>query len=166
VVDFGSLGDLTSPPFGSLIGRKVYVAGSWDCFGTGHIEFMKRVKEVVPSDSKLVVGVWSDEVVEEMTGEPPLLTITERALAVTQCKYTDAVLYGVPINISASRLGLDIVVNGDAHGHESPSVQAIEVPVPSLATLTKLRDKIHVHLDAFKERQRRKQQSYLRTARQ
>ncbi|TFK57564.1 Nucleotidylyl transferase [Heliocybe sulcata] len=151
VVDFGSLSGAMASPFCSLVGAKVYVPGSWDCFSAGHVEFLRRVKEAVTSDSKVVVGVWSDE---EMTGGPPLLTVVERALAVVQCKYTDAVLWNVPKCTPASRLGFEMVVNRDAYQHEPDSAQVIEVLMPPLQTLSKLQDRVHGRIDAFKERQR------------
>lgn len=42
----------------------VYIGGSWDCFGSAHVEYLRRVKEVTSStgDYKIAVGIWSDEV--------------------------------------------------------------------------------------------------------
>lgn len=44
-------------------GKVVYVGGSWDCFGSGHVEYLSRAKALYPADTVvLVVGIWSDEV--------------------------------------------------------------------------------------------------------
>lgn len=41
----------------------VYVGGDWDCFGSGHVEYLRRCKELFATKSTtLVVGVWSDNV--------------------------------------------------------------------------------------------------------
>lgn len=42
----------------------VYVADSWDCFGAGHVEYLRRAKEALPAHEKplLVVGIYSDKV--------------------------------------------------------------------------------------------------------
>jgi hypothetical protein len=48
--------------------KYVYVGGSWDCFGSAHVEYLGRVKGAVASSGtssgtcKLVVGIWRDEV--------------------------------------------------------------------------------------------------------
>lgn len=41
--------------------RIVYIGGSWDCFGAGHVEFLRRAKTIA-EDVILVVGIWSDQV--------------------------------------------------------------------------------------------------------
>ena len=51
-------------PNGEII---VYVGGSWDCFGAGHLLYLGRAKEALsPRESSssclLAVGVWSDHV--------------------------------------------------------------------------------------------------------
>jgi hypothetical protein len=44
--------------------KYVYVGCSWDCFGSAHVEYLRRVKEATLSmgNCKVVVGIWSDEV--------------------------------------------------------------------------------------------------------
>lgn len=41
--------------------KVVYIGGSWDCFGAGHVELLRRAKSAV-DDALLVVGIWSDQV--------------------------------------------------------------------------------------------------------
>jgi ethanolamine-phosphate cytidylyltransferase len=43
--------------------KVVYLGSSWDCFGAGHVELLRRAKRAAAADDPfLVVGVWSDEV--------------------------------------------------------------------------------------------------------
>ncbi|KAF7986242.1 hypothetical protein HWV62_38707 [Athelia sp. TMB] len=113
--------------------KVVYVGGSWDCFGSGHVEYLKRAKDLYPADIVLlVVGIWSDEDVQEGTGEPPLLITAERALAVIQCKYCDALLLNAPRHMYASilvSLGVDAVVMDDS-GEDVSGVQTTAVIRP------------------------------------
>lgn len=41
--------------------KVVYIGGSWDCFGAGHVELLRRAKDVA-DNVLLVVGIWSDQV--------------------------------------------------------------------------------------------------------
>lgn len=45
--------------------KVIYAGGSWDVFGSAHVEFLKEAKTLYPADQvhvKLVVGIESDEV--------------------------------------------------------------------------------------------------------
>lgn len=68
IIDFG----LPDGPKGipQTEGRSViYVGGSWDCFGAGHVEYLRRAKEVLPAHKRpsLAVGIYSDEVRKQMS---------------------------------------------------------------------------------------------------
>ncbi|EPQ61027.1 Nucleotidylyl transferase [Gloeophyllum trabeum ATCC 11539] len=162
VVDLSAGDNQGSPAMGTLRGKKVYVGGAWDSFGSGHVHYLRRAKELISPDTAVIVGVWADKTVEEVTGEKPLLAQIERVLAVVQCKYTDAVLYNVPASLPLSSylsLGIDIAVNENIK-EEGPNIVQVEhIPVPPFQTPTSLRARVEARLGAYKERQRRKQHS-------
>jgi ethanolamine-phosphate cytidylyltransferase len=61
--------DLAGPgPHEILVGPSelVYIGGSWDCFGRGHVEYLRRAKEAASAlggrPRLLVVGIYSDQV--------------------------------------------------------------------------------------------------------
>lgn len=45
-----------------------YIGGSWDCFGAGHVEYLRQVRAALRPNEPvmLVVGIWSDEVCENI----------------------------------------------------------------------------------------------------
>jgi ethanolamine-phosphate cytidylyltransferase len=44
--------------------KRIYLAESWDCFGSAHVEYLRRAKYSCGTEGYLVIGVWSDEVSE------------------------------------------------------------------------------------------------------
>lgn len=49
--------------------KVIYVGGSWDCFGSAHVEFLERAKALYLTDQiVLVVGIVSDEVSSSVQG--------------------------------------------------------------------------------------------------
>jgi ethanolamine-phosphate cytidylyltransferase len=74
------------------------VAGSFDLLHNGHIEILKKAKEM---GDFLYVGVWSDDVVQHYRGSNyPILSLHERVLMTLACRYVDDVVIGVPYQIS------------------------------------------------------------------
>jgi len=166
IIDLANLDACELPAFNSTK-NTVYIGGSWDSFSAGHVEYLRRAKEASYSlsgtgSSVLVVGIWSDEVVQEMTGERPLLMLLERALAVVQCRYTDALVLNATAIIPASfcdLLGIDTVINEYIAVSEERTrshYRNIEVVRPKFQTLASLREKVFGEKEAFEKRQQRK----------
>ncbi|KAG8763704.1 Ethanolamine-phosphate cytidylyltransferase [Ceratobasidium sp. 423] len=74
----------------------VYIGGSWDVFGSGHVELLRRAHQT-RKDTYLIVGVWGEQAAWDECGERPLLDTLERVLAVLQCRYTSAVIIDAPV---------------------------------------------------------------------
>jgi len=137
--------------------KYAYVGGSWDCFGSAHVEYLFRVKEATPN-CRIMVGVWADETVEAETGEKPLLMSLERTLAIVQCLHADGLIINASRSIPAQLardLGIDIVVNEPMERNQY--VQVINVPLPRLQTRGSLREKVHGDKhQGYIDRQKRK----------
>ena len=99
-----------APPSDAKI---VYVDGAFDMFHQGHIEFLKKAKEM---GSYLIVGIHNDNTVNKHRGlNFPILNMQERVLSVLGCKYTDDVLMDAPWSISRQlikSLKISVVVAG------------------------------------------------------
>lgn len=63
---------------------KVYVAGAFDLFHVGHLDFLEKAKEL---GDYLIVGLHTDPVVNSYKGSNyPIMNLHERVLSVLACK--------------------------------------------------------------------------------
>ncbi|KAI8353751.1 hypothetical protein B0O80DRAFT_508482 [Mortierella sp. GBAus27b] len=152
--------------------KVVYVDGTFDLFHTGHIEFLKRAREM---GDYLLVGIHDDQTVNAIKGvNYPLMNLHERVLSVLACRYVDEVVIGAPYSVSSQVLErvykVDLVVHGntpslpDVNGEDPYKVprergiyHEIENPQNTVTTESII-DRIITHRRLFEERQRRKEQ--------
>ena len=88
--------------------RIVYVDGSFDVCHPGHIELLKKAREL---GDFLIVGIHDDQTVNQYLGKHfPLNTLHERVLNILACKYVDDVIIGAPFKIT-DRLLRDLNVS-------------------------------------------------------
>ena len=73
----------------------VYTGGTFDLFHSGHVNLLKRCKEIAGEDGKVVVSLNTDEFIEKYKGKPPVCDNEERAAVLRACKYVDKVVYNV-----------------------------------------------------------------------
>merc|ERR1711988_1184442 len=96
----------------------VYIDGAFDLFHVGHIEILRKAKEL---GDYLIVGVHTDQEVNREKGENyPIMSLHERVLGVLSCKYVDEVFIGAPFEVTSEildSLNISIVVSGSI-GHE------------------------------------------------
>eukprot|EP00741_Cyanophora_paradoxa_P021693 tig00000241_g20939.t1 len=72
----------------------VYVDGAFDLFHTGHIETLRKAREL---GTFLLVGIHDDLTVNKFRGSNyPIMNLHERTLSVLSCKYVDEVIIGAP----------------------------------------------------------------------
>eukprot|EP00842_Homolaphlyctis_polyrhiza_P002397 jgi/Hompol1/3158/HPOL_003143-RA len=92
--------------------RIVYVAGSFDMFHTGHIEFLKVARQ---QGDYLIAGIYSDETVSRSKrAKYPIMNLHERALSVLACRYVDDIILDAPEAPSIDFLNahrIDLVCN-------------------------------------------------------
>lgn len=96
---------------------RVYADMVGDLFHHGHVEFLRRAREL---GDELVVGVHSDATVESYK-RAPVMTMEERLRVVEACRYIDEVIPDAPLLVTEDwikRHRIDVVVHGDDLDHE------------------------------------------------
>lgn len=66
-----------------------YTAGAFDLFHIGHLNLLKRAKE---NCNYLIVGITTDELIEQTKGHKPAIPYEERVEILKACKYVDEVV--------------------------------------------------------------------------
>jgi len=91
---------------------RVYADMVADLFHYGHVEFLRRAREL---GDQLLVGVHSDATVRSYK-RAPIMTMEERVPVVRACRYVDEVIPDAPLTITEewiARHRIDLVVHGD-----------------------------------------------------
>lgn len=70
----------------------VYTGGTFDLFHSGHVNLLKRCKEIAGLEGKVVVGLNSDAFVQRFKGKKPILNELERSKILMSCRYVDEVV--------------------------------------------------------------------------
>mmetsp|Transcript_14781 Transcript_14781/g.36846 ORF Transcript_14781/g.36846 Transcript_14781/m.36846 type:complete len:725 (+) Transcript_14781:295-2469(+) len=113
--------------------RIVYFSDSWDMFCATHILAMREARE---KGDYLLIGIYSDALIDELECEPPVLTFYERTLSVLGCKYTSDILLPAPAAITDSFLqefDISLVCVMESTNHHLPDGKdALSVPVCEL----------------------------------
>nr|VDD39004.1 unnamed protein product [Brassica oleracea] len=87
--------------------RVVYIAGAFDLFHAGHVEILRRAREL---GDFLLVGMYA-----KRGGHPPIMSMQERSLSVGACRYVDEVIFSAPWEVSKNTItffGISLVVHG------------------------------------------------------
>lgn len=82
-----------------------YTSGVFDMFHIGHLNILKRAKELCDF---LIVGVSTDELVREYKHKSPIISYDNRKAIVEACKYVDKKCFQI---FNASNIRLDISSN-------------------------------------------------------
>ncbi|KAM9456860.1 ethanolamine-phosphate cytidylyltransferase-like [Clarias gariepinus] len=93
----------------------IYVAGAFDLFHIGHVDFLEAVYKL--SDKPyVIVGLHFDQEVNRYKGKNyPIMNIHERTLSVLACRYVSEVVIGAPYTVSRDLLDhfkVDLVCHG------------------------------------------------------
>ncbi|CAI6361755.1 unnamed protein product [Macrosiphum euphorbiae] len=93
--------------------RVVYVAGAFDIFHVGHLDFLEKAHQ---HGNFLIVGLHTDPVVNQYKGlNYPIMNLHERVLSVLACKYVSEVVIGAPYSVTADLMKhfhVDVVCHG------------------------------------------------------
>jgi len=93
--------------------RIVYVAGAFDIFHVGHVDFLEKVSKL---GEYIIVGLHSDKYVNRVRGSKyPIMNMQERVLSVLACKYVSEVVIDAPYTITEELIDhfkIDIVCHG------------------------------------------------------
>ncbi|XP_054715915.1 ethanolamine-phosphate cytidylyltransferase-like [Uloborus diversus] len=91
----------------------VYVAGAFDLFHVGHVDFLEKAKA---EGDYVIVGLHTDPIVNRYKGSNyPIMNLHERVLSVLACKYVNEVVIGAPYEVTADLMNhfkVDIVCHG------------------------------------------------------
>ncbi|XP_076843178.1 ethanolamine-phosphate cytidylyltransferase-like [Brachyhypopomus gauderio] len=93
----------------------IYVAGAFDLFHIGHVDFLEAVHKL--SDKPyIIVGLHFDQEVNRYKGKNyPIMNVHERTLSVLACRYVSEVVIGAPYAVSKDLLDhfkVDLVCHG------------------------------------------------------
>lgn len=89
-----------------------YTTGTFDMFHIGHLNILKKAKE---NCDYLIVGVSTDELVENYKGEKPIVPFCERKEIIESIKYVDEVVEQVTLNKLEAwdKLHYNVLFHGD-----------------------------------------------------
>uniref|UniRef100_A0A8P4KRU1 ethanolamine-phosphate cytidylyltransferase n=1 Tax=Dicentrarchus labrax TaxID=13489 RepID=A0A8P4KRU1_DICLA len=102
----------TEPQPGDTI---IYVAGAFDLFHIGHVDFLEMVYKQAERPY-VIVGLHFDQEVNRYKGKNyPIMNIHERTLSVLACRYVSEVVIGAPYAVGKDLLDhfkVDLVCHG------------------------------------------------------
>ncbi|XP_046660555.1 ethanolamine-phosphate cytidylyltransferase isoform X1 [Homalodisca vitripennis] len=170
---------LTPPRPASLLRLKpgdkiVYVAGAFDLFHVGHLDFLQQA---AAQGDFLIVGLHTDPVVNRYKGSNyPIMNLHERVLSVLACKYVSEVVIGAPYTVTEELMKhfhVDLVCHGqtpimaDEDGSDPYSVPKkleafLSLDSHNPMTTEKIVDRIIRHKLEFEERNRKKEAKELK----
>lgn len=91
----------------------VYVAGAYDLFHLGHLDFLEKAKA---EGDFVIVGLHTDPAVNRYKGSNyPIMNLHERTLSVLACRYVSEVVIGAPYAVTADLMDhfkVDVVCHG------------------------------------------------------
>lgn len=132
----------------------VYTTGTFDLFHVGHLNMLKAAKAL---GDVLIVGVSTDELVQEYKNRRPIIPFEERIRIVSELRCVDICVpqYTRDKFEAWKRLGFDVwVVGDDWYGKpdteqwknrlEEVGVRVVFLPYTRSVSSTKIREKLQV----------------------
>ncbi|XP_055509790.1 ethanolamine-phosphate cytidylyltransferase isoform X1 [Leucoraja erinacea] len=93
----------------------IYVAGAFDLFHIGHVDFLESVYKLAERPY-VIVGLHFDQEVNRYKGKNyPIMNVHERTLSVLACRYVSEVVIGAPYSVTADLVDhfkVDLVCHG------------------------------------------------------
>uniref|UniRef100_A0A665VL31 ethanolamine-phosphate cytidylyltransferase n=1 Tax=Echeneis naucrates TaxID=173247 RepID=A0A665VL31_ECHNA len=93
----------------------IYVAGAFDLFHIGHVDFLEAVHKLAQKPY-IIVGLHFDQEVNRYKGKNyPIMNVHERTLSVLACRYVSEVVIGAPFAVTKDLLDhfkVDLVCHG------------------------------------------------------
>ncbi|KAH9308979.1 hypothetical protein KI387_036890, partial [Taxus chinensis] len=153
--------------------RIIYMDGAFDLFHAGHVEILKRAREL---GDFLLVGIHTDQTVSVHRGpHHPIMNLHERSLSVLACRYVDEVIIGAPWEITKDMIttfNISLVVhgtvnendecmNGEGDPYEAPKSMGIFriIESPLNITTTTIIRRIFANHEAYQKRNEKKVES-------
>ena len=85
----------------------VYTGGTFDLFHSGHVNLLKRCKEIAGPDGIVVASLNTDDFIWQFKNKKPICSEDERAEVLLSCRYVDRVVMNV--GGADSRISIDQV---------------------------------------------------------
>ena len=73
----------------------VYTGGTFDLFHSGHVNLLKKCKEIAGVNGRVIVSLNTDSFIESYKGKPPICNESEREIVVKSCVYVHEVILNV-----------------------------------------------------------------------
>ena len=91
---------------------KVYISGTWDLFHIGHLNAIKKAKEM---GDELIVGISTDELIRKYKNHAPVFPYKDRFEIIQSLKYIDKIVTQQELSTveQFKDLDFDILVVGD-----------------------------------------------------
>jgi glycerol-3-phosphate cytidylyltransferase len=93
----------------------VYTGGTFDLFHSGHVNLLKRCREVAGQDGKVVIALNTDDFIFQFKNKKPICSEQERLDVLLACRYVDEVVMNVggqDSRISIEMVGPNYIVVG------------------------------------------------------
>jgi len=101
----------------SIMETTIITFGTYDLLHYGHIKLFENIKQKYPN-SKLIVGVSSDELNVQKKNRNPITTLNQRLYMVNSIKYVDDIFIEESLEKKAEycdRYNAKILIMGDDH---------------------------------------------------
>jgi cytidyltransferase-like protein len=85
----------------------VYTGGTFDLFHSGHVNLLKRCKEIAGLDGMVVASLNTDDFIWQFKNKKPICSEDERAEVLLACRYVDRVV--INVGGADSRISIDQV---------------------------------------------------------
>ena len=85
----------------------VYTGGTFDLFHSGHVNLLKRCKEIAGPDGLVVASLNTDDFIWQFKNKKSICSEDERAEVLLSCRYVDRVVMNV--GGADSRIAIDQV---------------------------------------------------------
>lgn len=70
----------------------VYTGGTFDLFHSGHVNLLKRCREIAGESGTVIVSLNTDEFISKYKGKGPICSYDERRAVLESCRYVDSVI--------------------------------------------------------------------------
>lgn len=93
----------------------IYTGGTFDLFHSGHVNLLKRCREVAGQEGKVVVALNTDDFIFQFKNKKPICSEQERLDVLLACRYVDEVVMNVggqDSRISIEMVGPNYIVVG------------------------------------------------------
>jgi glycerol-3-phosphate cytidylyltransferase len=143
-----------------LMGLRVYTGGTFDLFHVGHLNLLKRCREIAGWTGQVIVSLNTDEFIYKYKGKNPVIPYEDRKAILESCKYVDSVMenYGQEDSKESILLAqlIDVVaigsdwarkdyykqMNFDQDWLDLQRISLIYIPYTSGISSTKIKEKI------------------------